>query len=87
MPTLDDVIVVVVQYRLNVFGFLSDGTAASGNFGLWDQKMAIHSVHDNIRMFGDDPTSITLFGKSAGGVSVLFKAQHPGNIGLFSRVL
>ncbi|XP_052242558.1 neuroligin-1-like [Dreissena polymorpha] len=87
ISTLGNVIVVVVQYRLNVFGFLSDGTAASGNFGLWDQKMAIQWIHDNIRVFGGDSTSVTLFGQSAGGVSVLFQALHPGNAGLFSRVI
>ena len=64
------VIVVTVAYRLGLLGYLctSDETAM-GNYGLWDQAVALKFVHKNIIKFGGDPENITLFGQSAGGVS------------------
>lgn len=70
-------IFVAVSYRLNIFGFLasnaileeSDGEAA-GNFGLWDQRLAIEWVYENIGHFGGDVNNITLAGRSAGSYSV-----------------
>ena len=83
-----DVIVVTVNYRLNVFGFFSTGDqAAAGNYGLWDQQLAIKWVHDNIRSFGGDPIRVTIFGQSAGGGSVTFQTIYPGNKGLFQRAI
>ena len=83
-----DVIVVTINYRLNMFGFLSTGDhAATGNYGLWDQQLAITWVHNNIRSFGGDPDRVTVFGQSAGGASVTFQAIYPGNKGLFQRVI
>lgn len=83
-----DVIVVSINYRLGIFGFLSTGDAnLPGNYGLWDQQMAIQWVHDNIAAFGGDPDQITLFGCSAGGASVIFQAMFPGNEGLFKRII
>ncbi|XP_045197202.2 bile salt-activated lipase-like [Mercenaria mercenaria] len=87
LSPFNDVIVVTINYRLNVFGFLSSGEKYSGNYGLWDMKLAIQWVHDNIKDFGGDPTRVTLFGNSAGGGAVLFQAINPSNRGLFQRVI
>ena len=72
-----DSIVVAIGYRLNIFGFLA-GTAlleeskgeSAGNFGLWDQRLAMEWVKDNIEIFGGDENNITLAGRSAGAYSV-----------------
>ncbi|EDS41385.1 juvenile hormone esterase [Culex quinquefasciatus] len=65
------VILVVIQYRLGAFGFLSTGDSSSpGNYGLKDQSMALRWVQSNIEMFGGDPTQVTLVGQSAGGAAV-----------------
>ncbi|KAK3104039.1 hypothetical protein FSP39_023924 [Pinctada imbricata] len=83
-----DVIVVTIQYRLNVFGFFSLNVKPfMGNYGLYDQKFAIEWVKNNIASFGGDPDQITLFGESAGGVSTTLQAIMPSNKGLFSRVI
>jgi carboxylesterase type B len=87
LSAFNDVIVVTINYRLNVFGFLSNGDKTSGNFGLWDMKMAIEWVHDNIADYGGDPSRVTLFGNSAGGGAVLYQAINPDNRGLFHRVI
>jgi carboxylesterase type B len=85
---IGNVIVVAINYRLEAFGFFSTGDdVAPGNYGLWDQKMAIQWVHDNIDSFGGDANSITLAGESAGGFSVALQALHPSNKGLFHRVI
>ena len=69
------VILVTINYRLGTFGFLShpDLTAEqgqSGNYGTMDQVAALQWVHDNIAQFGGDPGNITVFGQSAGAMSV-----------------
>lgn len=64
-------IYVSIQYRLNIFGFLyMDHENAPGNQGLLDQYTALKWVHNNIQYFGGDSTQITIFGESAGSVSV-----------------
>ncbi|XP_078677188.1 pyrethroid hydrolase Ces2e-like [Branchiostoma floridae x Branchiostoma belcheri] len=83
-----DVIVVTLNYRLNVFGFLSTGDRNSpGNFGLMDQRAAIVWVKDNIRNFGGDPDRITIFGESAGGMAVSMQLISPKTAGLFQRAI
>ena len=83
-----NVIVVTLNYRLNVWGFLSTGDKyLPGNYGLWDQQMAIQWVHENIAHFGGDPNQVTIFGHSAGSASVIYQSMYPGNDGLFKRVI
>ena len=70
-----DVILVTINYRLGTFGFLShpELTAEqgqSGNYGIMDQIAALQWVRDNIAAFGGDPSRITVFGQSAGAMSV-----------------
>ena len=88
LATKGGVIVVTVNYRLGVFGFLSLNDAVSaGNYGIWDQILALKWVKDNIRSFGGNPDSITIFGESAGGFSVSLLSLIPQNQGLFHRVI
>ncbi|KAH0592042.1 hypothetical protein MHUMG1_10253 [Metarhizium humberi] len=76
-------IVVAISYRLNVFGFLSSGALleesggeAAGNFGLWDQRLALEWVHDNIAAFGGDADNMTIAGRSAGAYGVEAQILH-----------
>ncbi|NXK36400.1 CEL lipase, partial [Piprites chloris] len=83
-----NVIVVTVNYRLGPLGFLSTGDEnLPGNYGLKDQHMAIAWVKRNIKAFGGDPENITIFGESAGAVSVSLQTLSPKNKGLFKRAI
>ncbi|NXM41754.1 CEL lipase, partial [Gymnorhina tibicen] len=83
-----NVIVVTVNYRLGPLGFLSTGDEnLPGNYGLKDQHMAIAWVKRNIKAFGGDPDNITIFGESAGAVSVSLQTLSPKNKGLFKRAI
>ncbi|KAG8790316.1 hypothetical protein FRC12_012185 [Ceratobasidium sp. 428] len=62
-----DVIVITMNYRLSVFGFPNFGNAR--NAGLLDQRLALEWARNNAELFGGDPSRITLFGQSAGGIS------------------
>uniref|UniRef100_A0A182INH9 Carboxylic ester hydrolase n=1 Tax=Anopheles atroparvus TaxID=41427 RepID=A0A182INH9_ANOAO len=82
------VILVTIQYRLGVFGFLSTGDAAApGNAGMHDQVLALRWVQRNIGAFGGDPGAVTLFGESAGGASVQLHMMSPLSRGLFHRAI
>ena len=88
LAAFGNVIVVTFNYRLSVWGFLSTNDKhAPGNYGLWDQHMAIKWVHDNIGKFGGDTGRVTIFGESAGSASAIFQTLYPGNIGLFQRAI
>jgi para-nitrobenzyl esterase len=85
-----NMVVVTVNYRLGVFGFLatsalSKGAASktSGNYGIEDQQAALRWVHKNIAAFGGDPAKVTLAGQSAGGDSVCIHNVSPQSKGLF----
>ena len=80
LVTENDVIVVVIQYRLDALGFLSSGDdTVPGNFGLWDQNLALRWVKTNIGAFGGDPESMTVFGGSAGSFSLGFHIISPAS--------
>lgn len=88
LAAVNDVIYVTINYRLSAFGFLaSKKFRLEGNYGLWDQHMAIQWVHENIASFGGDPNRVTLFGESAGATSVMYQAMYEGNAGLIHRVI
>ena len=76
LASYGDVVLVTINYRLGATGFMNldvvtDGKiTASGNEGLLDQVAAIEWVHENIAAFGGDPENITVFGESAGGMSI-----------------
>ncbi|XP_021487358.1 carboxylesterase 3 isoform X1 [Meriones unguiculatus] len=83
-----DVVVVTVQYRLGVFGFLSTGDKhMPGNRGLLDVVAALRWVQGNIAPFGGDPNCVTIFGNSAGAMVVSFLVLSPMSAGLFHRAI
>ncbi len=74
----EDVVLVTIQYRLNVFGFLStEDSTAPGNYGMLDQVQALKWIQENIAAFGGDPDQVTIFGMSAGGASVHYLTLSP----------
>lgn len=80
-----DVIVVNFNYRLSIFGFLTEnGTALKGNYGLWDQRLALQWIKNNIGHFGGNSSAITIFGD---GDSVTLQSLSPLNKGLFQRAI
>lgn len=88
------VVLVSINYRLGVFGFLShpdlsrespDGV--SGNYGLLDMVSALGWVKRNIEAFGGDPANVTIFGESAGGTAVSLLMVMPAAQGLFHKVI
>ncbi|KAK9874756.1 hypothetical protein WA026_005566 [Henosepilachna vigintioctopunctata] len=84
----ENVIVVSINYRLGIFGFLSfEDNIIPGNYGLKDQLMALRWVYDNIAQFGGDPFKITLMGQSAGAANVGLLLQTPLSQGLFSAAI
>jgi para-nitrobenzyl esterase len=88
------VIVVSMNYRLGIFGFMAlpeltseSSNHASGNYGLMDQAAAIAWVRRNIAAFGGDPANITLFGESAGSQSVSDQMASPVAAGLLAKAI
>nr|KAG5708888.1 hypothetical protein BaRGS_009297 [Batillaria attramentaria] len=82
------VIVVTVNFRLGALGFLAtDDETAPGNFGLWDQRLALQWVKTHIEHFGGDSGRITLAGTLSGGICVTFQALYPPNGRLFQRII
>ncbi|XP_053305625.1 carboxylesterase 5A-like [Spea bombifrons] len=80
----EDVVMVSIQYRLGLLGFFTTGDKqAPGNFGFLDQVAALQWVQENIKDFGGDPRSVTIFGESAGALSVAALVLSPLSKGLF----
>jgi para-nitrobenzyl esterase len=88
-----DVVVVSINHRLNVFGYLHLGDsiggeyAASGNVGQLDVIAALAWVRDNIAQFGGDPSNVMIFGQSGGGRKTSNLLAMPGAKGLFHRAV
>ena len=86
LSAFGDVVVVTINYRLAQLGFLRVDDD-EGNFGLWDQHLALKWVKANIASFGGDVNNITIFGISAGSTSVVYQTFFPQNKGLFQRAI
>ncbi|XP_036605410.1 liver carboxylesterase 1-like [Trichosurus vulpecula] len=88
LSALENVVVVAIQYRLGIFGFYSTGDEhARGNWGYLDQVAALQWVQQNIVNFGGDPNSVTIFGVSAGSISVSALVLSPLTTNLFHRAI
>lgn len=92
LATEGNAIVVTLNYRLGVFGFLShpalDGEGHDfANYGLMDQQAALRWVQQNIVAFGGDPQNVTISGESSGGNSVMMHIASPQSAGLFQHVV
>ncbi|XP_071941549.1 acetylcholinesterase-like [Antedon mediterranea] len=88
MVALGNVVAVNINYRLNVFGFFFTGDdVVSGNMGLKDQTLALQWIHDNIAEFGGNPDMVTIYGESAGSISVTNHVVSPMSKGLFHRAI
>jgi para-nitrobenzyl esterase len=99
----DGVIVVTINYRLGALGFLAHpafsaektdpdhdrdiDSNSAGDYGLMDQQQALRWVRDNILSFGGDPLNVTIFGESAGGLSVFSQLVSPPAAGLFHKAI
>ncbi|XP_042871783.1 juvenile hormone esterase-like [Penaeus japonicus] len=83
-----NIVLVVLQFRLGVLGFLStEDEVMPGNYGMKDQVVGLQWVQDNIHAFGGDAARVTLFGESAGSVAVHCHILSPKSKGLFSRAI
>jgi para-nitrobenzyl esterase len=90
---LKGVVLVTINYRLGVFGFLAtaelakEANGAAGNYGLLDMVAALQWVKANIRNFGGDPENVTIFGESAGSLAVSTLMASPAARGLFHKAI
>ncbi|TPP57041.1 Carboxylic ester hydrolase [Fasciola gigantica] len=83
-----NIIVASMNYRVGPFGFIyMNNEEAPGNMGLWDQRLAMKWVKENIVAFGGDPERITLFGESAGAVSVSTHVVSPWSHAYFTNAI
>ena len=88
----NDVVIVTINYRLAVFGFVNFGAIDSafegtGYLGLKDQVAALAWVKENISAFGGDPDNVTIFGESAGAISCMMQMVIPAAKGLFGKAI
>jgi para-nitrobenzyl esterase len=87
------VVLVSIAYRVGPLGFMAhpaltlEGRGSSGNYGLADQIAGLKWVRANIARFGGDPANVTIFGESAGGISVSMLAASPAAKGLFQKAI
>ncbi|MGA3134575.1 MAG: carboxylesterase family protein [Terracidiphilus sp.] len=90
LPT-KGVVLVTINYRLGVFGFLAsadlakEGNGSAGNYGMMDMVAALQWVKANIKKFGGDPENVTIFGESAGSLAVSTLMASPAARGLFQK--
>ncbi|KAJ3645078.1 hypothetical protein Zmor_022765 [Zophobas morio] len=86
----EDVVLVTINYRLGILGFVSfedPSLEVPGNAGFKDQVMALQWVQTNISKFGGDPNNVTVFGESAGAISVHLLVLSPMTKGLFHKAI
>jgi para-nitrobenzyl esterase len=90
----EDAVVVTINYRIGALGFMAHpdlarelGRKASPSYGLLDQRAALTWIQRNVRSFGGDPDSVTIFGQSAGAFSVCAHLAMPASRGLFARAI
>ena len=88
------VIMVTIAYRLGIFGFMAhpdlaaeDPHHSTGNYAIMDQVAALAWIHRNIAAFGGDPENVTIFGQSAGGMSVQNLCGTPLANGLYQHAI
>ena len=91
---LKDVVLVTINYRLGIFGFMPYGELSaesshgvSGNYGILDQIQSLKWIKQNIAQFGGDPDNVTIFGQSAGAGSVRTLCESPLARGLFHKAI
>lgn len=90
---LKDVVLVTINYRLGVFGFLAskelvdEGNGVAGNYGLLDMVAALQWVKQNVGVFGGDAGNITIFGESAGSMAISTLMASPMAAGLFQKAI
>lgn len=87
---MEDMVLVVVNYRLGALGFLrlnDTSLGVTGNAGLKDQGLAFKWIQKNIRKFGGDPNNVTIYGQSAGAASVNYQILSPASKGLFHKAI
>lgn len=94
MAEIGGVIVVSINYRLGILGYLAHPELSaesaeniSGNYGLLDQVAALRWVERNIAAFGGDPDNVTIAGESAGALSVMYLMASPRARGLFDKAV
>ncbi|XP_053742789.1 cocaine esterase-like [Synchiropus splendidus] len=88
LAAYENVVLVSIQYRLGLLGFLSTGDEhMAGNWGMLDQVQALKWVQEHIHNFGGASNSVTIFGASAGGVSVSLLLLSPLTEGLFHKAI
>jgi len=82
----NNVVTVAINYRLGALGFMAS-SSMDGNFGLWDQRLALQWTIDNIAQFGGNPQRITIGGQSAGAMSVGAHLISKGSSGMFQQAV
>ncbi|XP_068168271.1 fatty acyl-CoA hydrolase precursor, medium chain-like [Antennarius striatus] len=88
LAAYENMVMVIIQYRLGILGFLSTGDEhARGNWGFLDQLASLRWVQENIEAFGGNPQSVTVAGESAGGISASTLTLSPLSKGLFHRAI
>lgn len=87
---LEDIVLVTINYRLGFLGFLDvddPSLEVPDNAGIRDQRLALQWVQKNIKNFNGDPDNVTVFGQSAGGMSIHFHILSPASKGLFHKAI
>lgn len=83
-----NIVLVTFNYRLGILGFLStDDHNSIGNYGLYDQILALKWIRENILFFGGDPSRVTLFGQGAGASSIMYHLMSESSSNLFEKAI